>query len=127
MDLLSALSANLKYTLPALLIGNIITNVLSNNPTNLQIALGNLIRDSKSLINQMYQFRVTCSYDEILRFKKSAALAATKEIQLSGIHQGGVGLIQAVADNFDADISSQNGKMTTHSLAMLSTAKQCIR
>ena len=127
MDLLSALSANLKYTLPALLIGNIITNVLYNNPTNLQIALGNLIRDSKSLINQMYQFRVTCSYDEILRFKKSAALAATKEIQLSGIHQGGVGLLQAVADNFDAGISSQNGKMTTHSLAMLSTAKQCIR
>jgi len=47
----------------------------------------------------MYQFRVTCSYDEILCFKKSAALAATKEIQLSGIHQSGVGLIQAVAGN----------------------------
>ena len=119
MDPLAALSANLKYTLPALLIGNIITNVLSNNPTNLQIALGNLIRVSKSLTNQMYQFRVTCSYDDILHLKKSAALAATKEIQLSGIHEGGVGLIQAVADNFDADISSQNGKMTTHSLAML--------
>ena len=40
---------------------------------------------------------------------------------LSGINQGSLRLIQAVADNFDADISSQNGKITTHSLAMLIT------
>ena len=121
MDLLAALTDNLKDTFPALLIANIITSVLSSKPTNLQIALGNLIRDSKSLINRLYQFRVTCSYDEILRFKRSAALAATRDIKLSGINQGSLGLIQAVADNFDADISSQNGKITTHSLAMLIT------
>ena len=121
MDLLGKLSANMDYTLPALLIGNIVTGIISNNPTNLQIALGNLIRDSKSLINQMYQFGVTCSYDEILRLKKSAALAATNDIQLSGIHEGDGGLIQTLVDNFDADISSQNGKLTTHSLAMLIT------
>ena len=36
--------------------------------------------DSKSLINQMCQFGVTCLYDEVLRFKKSATLAATKDI-----------------------------------------------
>ena len=106
MDLLAALTDNLKDTFPALLIANIITSVLSSKPTNLQIALGNLIRDSKSLINRLYQFRVTCSYDEILRFKRSAALAATRDIKLSGINQGSLGLIQAVADNFDADISS---------------------
>ena len=121
MDLLAALNDNLNNTLPALLIGNIITSLISNKATNLQLALANLIRDSKALINQMYQFRVTCSYDEILHFKKSAALAATKNIKLSGIHQGSMGLIQAVADNFDANISSQNGKLTTHSLAMLIT------
>ena len=119
MDLLGKLSAHMDYTLPALLIGNIGTGIICNNPTNLQIALGNLIRDSKSLINQMYQFGVTCSYDEILRFKKSAALAATNDIQLSGIHEGDGGLIQTLVDNFDADISSQNGKLTMHSLAML--------
>jgi len=72
MDLLAALTDNLKDTFPALLIANIITSVLSNKPTSLQIAFGNLIRDSKSLINQLYQFRVTCSYDEILRLKRSA-------------------------------------------------------
>ena len=121
MDLLAALTDKLKDTFPALLIANIITSVLSNKPTNLQIALGNLTRDSKSLLNQLYQFRVTCSYDEILRFKRSAALAVTTDIKLSGINQGSLGLIQTVADNFDADISSQNGKITTHSLAMLIT------
>ena len=73
MDLLAALTDNLKDTFPALLLANIITSVLSNKPTRLQIAFGNLIRDSKSLINQPYQFRVTCSYDEILRFKRSTA------------------------------------------------------
>ena len=121
MELLALLSNKLDYTLPALLIGNIITSVITNKPTNLQIALGNLLRDSRKLINPFYQFGVTCSYDEILRFKKSAALAATKEIKLSGIEQASDGLIQAVADNFDADISSQNGKLATHSLAMLIT------
>ena len=64
---------------------------------------------------------MTCSYDEILQFKKSAALEATKDLKLSGIHEGRFGLIQTVADNFDADISSQNCKNTTHSLAMLIT------
>ena len=114
MNLLSEISGNLDGTLPALLIGNIVTSVFSNRPTHLQLSLGNLIRDSKTLLNTFYQFRVTCSYDEILRFKKSAALAATKDTNLSGIKDGSMGLIQVMADNFDADISSQNGKSTTH-------------
>lgn len=125
MDFLAKLSPSLSHTLPALLIGNIVTNAISKSPTSLQVALGNLMRDSKSLLNQMYQFRVTCSYDEILRFKKSAALAASRTIQLSGIHESNSGLIQVVADNFDADISSQNGKVTTHSLAMLISQPKC--
>lgn len=119
MELLASVNDNLNNTLPALLIGNIITSVTSNKFTDLQLALGNLIRDSKTLINNMYHFRITCSYDEILRFKKSAAIAATKDIKLSGIHEGSKGLINSIVDNFDANISSQNGKVSTHSLAML--------
>ena len=76
MDLLAAMTDNLKNTLPALLIGNIVTSALSSKPTNLQIALGNLLSDHKSIVNKLYRFGVTCSYDEILRFKKSAALEA---------------------------------------------------
>ena len=121
MDLLAAMTGNLKNTLPALLIGNIVTSALSSKPTNLQIALGNLLRDHKSIVKKLYRFGMTCSYDEIIRFKKSATLEATKDLKLSGIHEGRFGLIQRVADNFDADISSQNGKVTTHSLTMLIT------
>jgi len=36
MDLLTALTDDLNNTLPALLIGNIITSVLFNKPTNLK-------------------------------------------------------------------------------------------
>ena len=65
----------------------------------------------------MHDFGVTCSYDELLRVKKSAANAATK--RSSGISGGGLGMVQVVADNFDADISSQNGKLSTHYFAVL--------
>ena len=46
------------------------------------------------------------------------------EIDLSGISPAKSGLIQVVADNFDADISAQNGKLSTHSLALLVTQNQ---
>ena len=40
---------------------------------------------------------------------------------MTGIVAPKDGIIQIVADNFDATISSQNGLLTTHSLAMLLT------
>lgn len=94
---------------------------MTNQPTSLQIALGVLLRHSKALVNLMHDFGVTCSYDEVLRFKKSPAAAATKEFALSGISSSGLDMVQVVSDNFDADISSQNGKLSTHSLAVLVT------
>ncbi len=117
LDLLANLSPKLDKTLPALLIGSMITNTLSNHPTQLQISLGILIRDSKALVKQMHAFGVTCSYDEVLRFKKSAALAATHAIDLAGVSNATTGLVQMIGDNFDADISSQNGKKSTGSHA----------
>ena len=69
----------------------------------------------------MQSFGVTCSYDEVLRFKHSAAKAATMERSYHGISDAPEGLIQVVVDNFDAEISSQNGKLSTHSLAVLVT------
>jgi len=42
------------------------------------------------------------AYVEILRFKKPAALEATKDLKLSGILERRFGLIETVADNFDA-------------------------
>ena len=45
MDLLAAVCDGLKNSLPALMIGNIVTSILSSKPTNLQISLGNVLRD----------------------------------------------------------------------------------
>lgn len=121
LNLLARLSPKLDNSLPALLIGNIITAVLTNYPTQLQIALGVLLRDSKELVKSMSDFGVTCTYDELLRFKKSAAAAAAKNTELTAISDAREGLVQVVVDNFDADIASQNGKVSTHSLAVLMT------
>ena len=69
MDLLAALNDNLNNTLPALPIGNIITSIICNKTANVQLALGKLIRDSKALINHIYQFRVICFYDKYCALK----------------------------------------------------------
>jgi hypothetical protein len=118
-DLLTAISPKLETSLPALLIGNIITSIVTNRATDLQVALGILMRDSKELLTHMYDYRVTCSYDEILRFKKSAALAAAHDLTEQGISDAQQGLVQVTSDNFDTDISTPNGKASTHSLAMI--------
>ena len=119
--LLAAVSPKLDKTLPALLIGNIVTSVVRNQPTDLQVALGVLLRDSKMMVSHMNDYRVTCSYDEVLRFKKSAAVAAAIDPSQQGIADVNDGLVQVICDNFDADISSPSGKLSTHSLAMIIT------
>ena len=40
MTLLGRVSTNLEWTLPAIMIGSILTGAVRNNPTALQIALG---------------------------------------------------------------------------------------
>ena len=105
MKLLAETSKHLSYTPPAYLIASIITGKLTNFPTPLQVALGVLMTNSKSLVNQMTNLGITCSYD------------AVSNSTLQGISINN-GLIQRVVDNFDADISSQNGKISTHSVAM---------
>ena len=73
--LLQKLSPSLEAeSLTSLLIGNIVTNVLRNHATPLQIALGVLI-NRKKIIKHMFDYKVTCSYDELRRYKKSSAVA----------------------------------------------------
>ncbi|KAH3691182.1 hypothetical protein DPMN_194410 [Dreissena polymorpha] len=121
--LLSCMSEKLSNTLPALLICNMVTGLVNNKPTSLQIALGIETRE-KACIQNLYDFGVTCSYDEVLRFKTSAAVSTVAEEQnpsLRPITDANEDLIQAVADNFDANVSSQNGLKSTHALALLLT------
>ena len=123
MRLFSMISEKCDLSLSAALMANIITSVVTNRPTSLQVALGVVIRE-KSLIELLYDFGVTSSYDEILRFKASAAHAASQSWELRGISNSDLGLVQTVADNFDANISSQNGIQSTHALVILLTQMQ---
>ena len=120
LDLLKTTSIKLDATLTAALVGNIVTSQLASQATTLQIALGIFLRD-KHFIQQMSNFNVCCSYDEVVRFKASAASAASEKINLRGLLDHKKGLVQAVADNLDADISTANGLSSTHALAMLMT------
>ena len=92
LKLLAALSPKLDHTNTALLIGNIITSVLTNRPTTLQITIGTVLRE-KALIEQCSEFGITCSYDEVLRFKKSVAFAASRMKHLQGLMDSKVGLV----------------------------------
>ena len=81
-----------------------------------------LLRQSKELVKTMNDFGVTCTYDNLLRFKKSVVVVAAKSAELTAISKVEDGLVQVVVDNFDADIASQNNKLSTHSLAVLLTS-----
>ena len=91
--LLSAISEKLDQSLSALLIGNIITSIVNNIQTDLQIALAVLLRNSKEIVSHMYDYRITYSYDELLRFKKSAAVAAAKDLDEQEISDAKHGLV----------------------------------
>ena len=121
MDLLKILILQTPQ-LPMIMICNMITNLINKHPTPLQVAIGVAIKE-KELIQELYSFGVVCSYDEVLRFRKSAAMAS-KAVSTRGLvhaSEKGAGLVQVIVDNFDASISSQNGLQSVHALAMLMT------
>lgn len=123
LELLANISSKLDNALPASMAGNIVTSCVTSKPTSLQIALG-ITTHGKSFIETLHSFGVTSNYDEVMRFKASAAHAASKDMEQLGISAAEDGLIQAVADNFDAQISSPNGLQSTHALAILLTQPQ---
>ena len=109
-------------SLPPIMVGNIVASVTTNQPTPLQIALGVLISEQKSVINILHKFGITCSYDEVRRFLRSAAVQAAHDTTMTGLSDASVGgLIQVIIDNFDAVIHSQNCRLDCHNLAMIVT------
>lgn len=105
--------------LAALTICSMVTSCLKSVPSQLQIAFGNLI-EKKSTIEKLSHFKITTTYDEHRRFRASVAKACDVDYSLRGIEEGN-GLIQVVADNFDANIHSENGLKQTHSMGMILT------
>ena len=98
MRFLSKLSSKPNRTPQAYLFGKIVTNALINYPTPLHIALGVLMKNYKNLVSIMNE-GVSCSYDELLRLNKSAAVAAATLPALQGISDSDSGLFQVVVDN----------------------------
>ena len=76
--------------------------------TLLQIGCSVVVRD-KSTIEVLHHYGVTCTYNELLRMKSSATHAAARRVEKIGLSQCDAGLIQVIAVNFDATISTSNG------------------
>ena len=84
-DLLSKVCKKLNQSLPALLVENIVTLVVKNIATPLQIALAVQLRDSKAQVKVFHDFGVTFSYDELLRFTKSVTFNANDKMNFIGL------------------------------------------
>ena len=82
----------------------------------LQVGLGNLINE-KRLIEHLREYGIFCIYTDSRKSKTSAAAAIKELVKLEATNE----LIQAISDNFNANLSSQNGLKQTHSLATIST------
>ena len=80
------MTPKLDSALHAALLCNIVTVSVTHRPTLLQIALGLVARD-KTIIEVFHDYGGTCTYDEVLRFKSSAAHAAAKSIEKLGSHK----------------------------------------
>ena len=115
MTLLSKLSPNFEKGLPAVMIGNIMTSLVTKRFTKLQLALS-VLASGRKLIEHLYEYRITSTYQEFRRFKVLAAASSDnndKEVRARD------GFIQIIADNFDAHIHSKNGLKETHNIATI--------
>ena len=116
-DFLNTLASGFGDSLTGLMICNMVTGHLSGHPTPLQIALGIFLRGRKRYIKQFYAYGITCSYDEMRRFRKSAAIDSYLKTVEGSRESSGNKLRQYIADNFDCKV--------THALAMISIGPPC--
>ena len=110
-------------SLTSLLIGNRITCNVKKHPPLQQIALGLLTKTHNKIVNHLFDYSVTCNYDEVLRFRKSAAIAYVIDARKSCPSGYVRGIIQVITDNFDLDLDlhTPNGKAATHLLSIIET------
>ena len=74
----------------------------NSGPIDLQIALGVAMRRNKSLIHLLHEYNVYCSYDEVLLFKYSAAVAVANSVENVKFGANG-NICHCCADNFDCE------------------------
>ena len=105
-------------SLASLLVGNIITSKVMKQFTQLTLSLAIMVGKKKK-VEKLSKFGAVASYDELKRFRLSAAAAAHTRRMQGALQHYSKGLVQGVADNFDCKISSLNGKKQTHSMALM--------
>ena len=120
IELLEYISPKFHNSLYGALIGNIVTSIVQDRTTPLMLSLGTLLRSSKDLLNHFYDYRVTCTHDEMLRFKKSAASYFANLPYMPSIPLNDL-LLQIITDNYDTVMHSQNNKLLCHCLATIVT------
>ena len=115
LSLIDLISSKFQNSLPAGMIGNIIASIVTSQPILLQVYLGVLVH-VKKLIKHFFDYWLTSSYEEVRRFKISAAVAKReKEKKRTSIGLNAKdGLKEAVADSFDAEIHYLNGLQQIH-------------
>ena len=119
LTLLSTITSRFHNSLAAAMVGNIVKGIVTKRHTKLQLSLGILVREKK-LIEHLHEYGITSTYQEVRRFKISAAVAGENQTTDAKLNSTD-GLIQAISDNFDAHIHSQNGLKETHVLATIIT------
>ena len=86
--------------------------------TDLQAPPSNFVK-RKHLIEELYYFGITSTYDEFLLIKGYAAYAAMENSQRGcATTEDNQKLVQDISDNFDCNILPQNGVKQTHSMAV---------
>ena len=71
LALLAAIDPKLDSTIPAAMIGHIVTSAVSSYFTNLRVSV--LLSRQRKFIDELHMYGVTTSYDELRRFRCAAA------------------------------------------------------
>ena len=114
--LLSIVSPNLSDTNFLSLLGSMITSKVTSKVAILQVAIGLLVNE-KILIQALYDYGVASSYDDIRRFRISAAYPSRMEQKSLTVNL----VVQGSSDNFDVGLNTQNGLKQIYSLATIIT------
>lgn len=120
---ISKLVSNGNVTKTSLSLAQAIQFGITNTSNQSTLGLGVKLHHkygSKELIQTLHEHGYCVSYDEILRFRKSAAKYVTENAktlhQMMGLDQS-VGIVFGWYDNFDLSVATPNGRRETHAMA----------
>ena len=120
---ISKLTSNGEVTKASLSLSQAIQYQITKTRNQTTLGLGVKLHHkfgSRDLIDTLYEHGYTASYDEVLRFRKSAAKYVRDNAamlhQMMGLTRN-VGIIFGWYDNFDLFVSTPNGRRETHAMA----------